>query len=86
MPPELTDGGRVETAAPDRELFPLLNRYCFRCHSSFAYHVFDRQAVKQAGAGYMKALIQGGSMPQDRRPDETTKATLARLLDALAAQ
>jgi len=25
-------------------------------------------------------------MPQDRRPDETTKATLARLLDALAAQ
>ena len=29
-------------AEPDRELLPMLNRYCFRCHSSFAYHVFDK--------------------------------------------
>jgi hypothetical protein len=86
MPPfsrSITAPGWQEAAEPDRELLPLLNRYCFRCHSSFAYHVFDRPAVKRL-AGYMKALVQGGSMPQDRRLDEATKAKLIGLLGTLA--
>ena len=32
-------------ASPDQQLLPLLNRYCFRCHSSLKYSVFDRDAV-----------------------------------------
>jgi hypothetical protein len=29
-----------------RKTLYYLNRYCFRCHSSLKYNVFDRQAVK----------------------------------------
>ena len=33
------------TSDPDKELLPLMNRYCYRCHSSLKYNVFDRPAV-----------------------------------------
>jgi hypothetical protein len=29
----------------DRQVLPLLNRYCFRCHSSIAFHMFDKDLV-----------------------------------------
>jgi hypothetical protein len=73
------------TAEPDRELLPMLNRYCFRCHSSFAYHVFDKKAVKSLAA-YMKYLVQAGLMPQGQSLDAATKSKLEGLLDQLSTQ
>jgi hypothetical protein len=69
-------------ASPDRELLPLLNRYCFRCHSSLRFHVFDRQAVK-VRKEFAQGLINGCDMPQDRQLDAVTKARFTSLLREL---
>jgi hypothetical protein len=74
-----------ETAQPDKDLLPMLNRYCFRCHSSFAYHVFDKKAVKDL-SGAMKAYVQYDIMPQGQKLDAATKSKLEGLLDQLSKQ
>lgn len=39
-------------ANPDeRDLLDTLNRYCFRCHSSIRYNVFDKQSTADASFG-----------------------------------
>lgn len=73
------------TAEPDRELLPMLNRYCFRCHSSFAYHVFDKQAVKSRAAS-LKSYVEYNVMPQGQSLDAATKSKLVGLLDQLSKQ
>ena len=52
-------------ASPDKELLPLLNQYCFRCHSSVDYHVSQKKAVIQQ-QGTILSFIDYGIMPQDR--------------------
>jgi hypothetical protein len=70
----------------DRELLPLLNRFCFRCHTSVYYHVFDKEAVVDyVGEIRDRLAATSGSykMPQDRKlPDDIKKRFLA-LLDKL---
>lgn len=68
--------------APYQELLPVLNQYCFRCHSSIAYHVFDRKAVVTR-KGSITARVTSGSMPQDRKLDGNTKNKLLALIDQL---
>ena len=54
----------------DRALLGQLNRFCFRCHSSVAYHVFDKEAVFQRreamGRRVERGPLRPGGMPQDR--------------------
>jgi hypothetical protein len=72
----------------DEALLPLLNRYCYRCHSSVRYHVFDRVAVKNR-ARAMISRIQTPefqpdlTMPQDRQLPDDAKARLVELLKTL---
>jgi hypothetical protein len=75
--PVWTDG-----VTPDKDLLPLLNRYCFRCHSSLAYHVFQKREVIDLKSG-MIGRINRGSMPQDRKLDDATKQRLIQLLQQL---
>jgi hypothetical protein len=72
----------TEGAVPDQELLPLLNQYCFRCHSSVRYHVFQKQAVIDKKASIL-ARIKSGNMPQDRVLDPATKDKLIALLNQL---
>jgi hypothetical protein len=54
----------------DFELLPLLNQYCYRCHSSLRFSVYDRSAIldrKDEIDSYLSATY----MPQDRKlPDD----------------
>jgi hypothetical protein len=64
--------------APDQELLPLMNRYCYRCHSSLRFSVFDRPAVKSRkgtiGRFLNQAIDSKFRMPQDRvLPDAVKK-------------
>jgi len=69
----------------DEVLLKRLDRFCFRCHSSVIYHVFDKEAVfgkKDAIALYVNL----GLMPQDRKMDPNftvQKQELLKLVNAL---
>lgn len=78
----------------DKQLLPLLNRYCFRCHSAVKYNVFDKTAVlrlaKLEGPRGIKArlTIKPGAqnykeliMPQDRELDAATISRISTLID-----
>ena len=71
----------------DRALLGQLNRFCFRCHSSVAYHVFDKEAVFQRRDGMARRVERGplrpGGMPQDRTLDPGVSAELAARLRKL---
>lgn len=72
----------TESNAVDRELLPLLNQYCFRCHSSVRYHVFQKSEVirlKQDILSYVKFTY----MPQDRKLEASTRDRMLVLLDQL---
>jgi hypothetical protein len=65
----------------DQKLLPLLNRYCFRCHSSVKYHVFDKEAVWQrTRSGIVDEYVEDGTMPQDRKMPEADRKALLELL------
>lgn len=65
-------GGRQWTKdnPVDRQLLPLLSRYCYRCHSSVEYNVFDKDAVYEKAALMLDRLEfpvdDKLAMPQDR--------------------
>lgn len=66
----------------DRELVRMLSRYCFRCHSSMYYNIFDKSALaKRKGAAIF--LVENGIMPQGRKLDDLTKLKMIRYLSAL---
>lgn len=77
----------------DKQLLPILSRYCFRCHSSVAYHVMDKKAVFDKAPGMIGRLKADAgdkrSMPQDRdmrSPGAAAKdrECLLKLLDVVA--
>lgn len=66
------------TATPDKDLLPLLNQYCFRCHSSLEFNIFDRPAVAGRrglilGKLHKTPVTNKDRMPQDRNLDCTQK-------------
>lgn len=79
---------------PDKALLLLMNRFCYRCHSSIAYSLFDRHEVacRKPKIRSRLNLTPGsvGAMPQDRVLDPAVKATLlelaAKLPDAKCIQ
>jgi hypothetical protein len=68
----IAPGGRQwDRANPiDEQLLPRLNRYCFRCHSSIKYHVFDKDAVVLKADKMIELMKRDVTnilaMPQDR--------------------
>jgi plastocyanin len=66
----------------DEALLPMLNRNCFRCHSSMVFHVFDKEAV-YGRAGKMMNLIRLGVMPQDRRLCVEARQEISKLLSEM---
>jgi len=69
-------------ADPDQQLLPLMNQYCFRCHSSVRFHVFQKKAVVQRKTSIV-GRVNSGNMPQDRKLDPATKNTLLQLINKL---
>jgi hypothetical protein len=61
-----------ETSAVDKKVLYYLNRYCYRCHSSVRYSVFDRAAVKSRigviseRVKMVNKVDEAEWMPQDR--------------------
>jgi hypothetical protein len=59
--------------SPDKDLLPLMNRYCFRCHSSLRFSIFDRPAVARRKGTILdfmtRAITDPKKMPQDRNLD-----------------
>lgn len=70
---------------PDDQLLPKLNQYCFRCHSSVRFHVFQKKEVirRKPGVGGILARVRSGNMPQDRRLTDDTKNLLLQLIEKL---
>ncbi len=73
----------------DEAILKDLNRFCFRCHSSVRFQVFDKEAVKPL-VNSMKRRINSTNikflMPQDRLLTPTEKARLLAELATLAGQ
>jgi hypothetical protein len=72
----------------DKELLPLLNRYCYRCHSSLKYSIFDRPAVVRRRDTILKymnlAIDDPKKMPQDRNIENSPdRQTILKLVQAL---
>lgn len=65
----------------DAELLPMLNRYCYRCHSSRVFNVFDRRSVVRLKHRIERVVSDDGTepprMPRDRR---LTPDTVERLV------
>ncbi|MVT55288.1 hypothetical protein GPL17_33185 [Bradyrhizobium yuanmingense] len=80
--------GSKPWASNERSLLAMLSRYCFRCHSSMYYDVFDRAAVlNEKGTpqqpGPLVTYVESGFMPQGRVLDKAEKDTLVQYLKAL---
>jgi hypothetical protein len=79
--PVWTEGG-----TPDKDLLPLLNRYCFRCHSSVRFHVFQKKVIIDKRAsfpGRLQSKAPFFRMPQDRVLDAGTIGNLLDLIKKL---
>lgn len=74
-------------AEPDRQLLKAMNQYCYRCHSSIIYSVFDRPQVA-CRKGKIKDFLNRPPgdkkyMPQDRVLAADLKSTLLELVSGL---
>ena len=83
-----------DTDPIDKELLPLLNRYCYRCHSSLRFNVFDTEALVQKPAPGRKPIVSRmiekleeeelvDRMPQDRDMKGRHNADWKKLIDLL---
>src|SRR4029450_1367945 len=77
-------GERIWTTVgdPDEQLLPLMNQYCFRCHSSVRFHVFQKEEVIKRKARII-GRVTSGNMPQDRTLSDSTKSMLLQLIEKL---
>jgi hypothetical protein len=70
----------------DAKLLPLLNRYCFRCHSSIRFHIYQKASVlelKQRMITRLSSEEAGFFMPQDRKLPDSVKNEIIQLLNDL---
>jgi hypothetical protein len=74
-----------EKKALDAKLLPQLDRFCFRCHSTVRFDVFDRKAVK-ARSLTAAAFVDAQFMPQGRKLSDQERADLVKLLNELGAE
>jgi hypothetical protein len=70
----------------DKDLLPLMNQYCYRCHSSVRYSIFDRELVWKKRVVIPIRLNSPDKekwMPQDRELTPTIKEKILKLIGAL---
>jgi hypothetical protein len=78
----------------DRNLLPLLDHYCYRCHGTVRYNVFALKAKGINGedlgvlsrANKMILKIKSGAMPQDRQLSDAQKNELIGWLERLKGE
>jgi hypothetical protein len=77
-------GGAVwDPSDPDNQhLLGLLDRFCFRCHSSMYYHVFDKQGVLDEKRQIIRR-VGARNMPQGRQLDDATRGDLILYVNKL---
>lgn len=72
---------------PDKALLPLLNRYCYRCHSSVRFHIYNRAEVVKRKKDHLDKLDAKKSlrfiMPQDRNLPPAVRQRLIELVKEL---
>jgi hypothetical protein len=72
----------------DAELLPKLNRYCFRCHGSVKFDIFDKEMVLRFRTSMKAALFPRNQIGDPRKampPDRTlSDAELKSLRDLLS--
>jgi hypothetical protein len=83
-------------SANDRELLGLLNRYCFRCHGTITFDVFDKAAVYTRRAPMARRLNPTPEqlhdnpdsflMPPDRKIDVADRNRMLQLLRTMEAK
>jgi len=77
LPPVGTEEIWQADRMPDKELLPLMNRYCYRCHSSLRFNIFERPAVVRRKKNILefmtKVITDSKKMPQDRNLDCSDK-------------
>lgn len=66
----------------DAKLLGLLNKYCYRCHSSVAYNVFDREQVLQRKR-FMALFVRQKFMPQGQDIERNENADWQALQEYL---
>lgn len=66
----------------DESTLTLLNKYCFRCHSSIRYNVFDKEAVISKKFTIL-FFLEFGVMPQGQDMTQHEPADLARLISLI---
>ncbi|RKH10074.1 hypothetical protein D7V97_14835 [Corallococcus sp. CA053C] len=82
------------SAAGDKELLGLLNRYCYRCHGAVRYDVFSKDMVADQSGPILdrldpnptQAKIVGFKMPVDREMGDTDRKRLITLIEQLYTQ
>ncbi len=80
-----------ESRDVDRNLLPLLDHYCYRCHGSIRYNVFAKAATGAHGedTGVLSRIdkmivkIENGIMPQDRELNDDQRKELIDWLNRL---
>jgi len=77
-----SDSPWSSTNANDAALLDDLDRYCYRCHGTIRYSVYDRPFVK-GKALYMESLLKSHSMPKDRTLNAETITKISNELDKL---
>jgi hypothetical protein len=60
----------------------LLERYCYRCHSTLGFNVFDRSFVL-SNKSTMIQFLKSGCMPRDRQLDQDTVKMLSQAITDL---
>jgi hypothetical protein len=80
--------GKSVWANSELTLLQMLDRYCFRCHSSMYYDIFDRAAVLQEKGtskkpGPLVDYVAYGFMPQGRKLSQPEKDKLVEYLKTL---
>jgi hypothetical protein len=84
----LGNGGAVwQNTDDDKQLLATLDHYCFRCHSSVLYSVFDKQGVLGEKTAIINRVQRPSTnvahMPQGRILDSNTIADLVARMKAL---
>jgi hypothetical protein len=77
-----TQPGAPTWTQAERDVLKDLNRYCYRCHSTIRFSVFDRASIL-ADKDTMADMVASGCMPRDRVLDPSVAQSLEKRLRAL---
>lgn len=94
LEPGVTTSGWNPKSDADRELIKALNQYCFRCHGTIKFNVFERDKILSRLSTIVNQIDPSPEhlndedfvMPPDRELSRAEKDRLIRLLNAMEAK